>query len=40
MIAGHRQLIDALRHEKIIRVVANAGEGEIERSHPWPPVEE
>jgi hypothetical protein len=35
---GQRQLIDPLWQEKIISAIANAGKGEIELSHPWPPV--
>ena len=35
---SQRQLIDPLWQEKIISAIANAGKGEIERSHPWPPV--
>jgi hypothetical protein len=38
-IAGTRELIYERRLEKIIRAITNAGKGEIERSHPWPPVE-
>jgi hypothetical protein len=38
-IAGAGQLINPIR-QKIMRVVANASQSKIERSHPWPPVEE
>jgi hypothetical protein len=40
MLLLPRQLIDPLGQEKIIRAITHETKSLIERSHPWPPVEE